>query len=85
MVAIHSLSLVLPIFVGFDRGGSPSIANCSRQSHALLWLSDCLFGLANISGFSSGTPTAFLVLMRRLMVYFTFGVKITGTFLPLLP
>ena len=48
MVAIYFLSLVLDISVRFDRGRSPSIANFRRQSHALMWSSDCLVGQANI-------------------------------------
>ena len=74
MVAIYFLSLVPAISVRFDRGRSPSIANFRRQSHALMWSSDCLFGQANIK-FSSGIPTAFLVLLRRSMLYFTSGVN----------
>ena len=83
MVAMYFLSLVLVIFVGFDRGGSHSVANFLRQSHPRKCSSDCLFGLANTYGFLSGIPTARLVLLRRSMLFFTSGVKITGTFLSL--
>ena len=78
------LSLVLVIFVGFDKGGSHCVLNFLRQSQARMGSNDCLFGLANTYGFSSAMLTAFLVLTRTSIALIMSGVKMTGTFLPLL-
>ena len=56
------LSLVLVIFVVFERGDSHSVANFRRQSNAFICSSDSLLDLAKMNRFSSGIPTAFLVL-----------------------